>query len=228
MLLDLYFPFLFYPFVCQLQMCFHYFATVCLRFIVFWAIFFTHRFWAEHFPILTLIVLGIPFLKKKFAKKSVFRAKCLETGSNLIIYPYCIRSSWLDFRLYQSQNQYRLVSKELLASFFPWQRVLFKLCNRSFDTMTGPTRNQVTLTPLSCTSPLSTCNIFTQVILIWILKFPLQVVSVLLLNNLQSCKGKSALKGASLGGGGVQTNRGETFYPSKGQISPQNLRYIIQ
>jgi hypothetical protein len=30
------------------------------------------------------------------------------------------------------------------------------------------------------------------------------------------------------GAGGLGTNRGETFYPCKGRISPQGLRYIPQ
>ncbi len=70
----------------------------------------------------------------------------------------------------------------------------------------------------------------SQPIEIWILKYPLQAVSDISLNNLWSCKGQISPQGRSkeLGGSVIWTNRGETFYPSKGQISPQELRYITQ
>ncbi len=58
---------------------------------------------------------------------------------------------------------------------------------------------------------------------------PSKAVSDLLLNNLQFCEGQISPEGKGVplgvhGGGGG----GKTFYPCKGQISPQELRHNTQ
>ncbi len=66
-----------------------------------------------------------------------------------------------------------------------------------------------------------------QVIEIWILEFPVQVVSDLRLNNILSCKGRIRPQGLR-GGKGYEQTEAKLFIPVMAESDLQELRFITQ